>query len=79
MSDVRIIEAFGEASSLVDAFRARGVPITRSAVYQWKKRGIAPRWRQLVAEIAHEQGVSLPRGFEPKPKAHPKQRAQSTR
>lgn len=57
MRDKKLIEAFGDANVIVAAFEERGVPITRSAVYQWKRRGIAPRWRKLVKAIALERGI----------------------
>lgn len=57
MRDKKLIEAFGDANEIVAAFQEKGVPITRSAVYQWKRRGIAPRWRKLVNTIAAERGI----------------------
>lgn len=63
MRDKKLIEAFGDANEIVAAFAQRGVPITRSAVYQWKRRGVAPRWRDLLAAIAETRGIAVPRGF----------------
>lgn len=61
MRDKKFIEAFGDANVIVGAFAARGVPISRSAVYQWKRRGVAPRWRNLLVEVAEERGLPIPR------------------
>jgi len=75
----RCIDAFGSAKALAAAVSERTIPITQSAVYQWKRRRIAPKLRAVLAEIADEKGVPLPRGFEPAAKAQPKQRAQGAR
>ena len=80
MKDAALIERFGTAEALAAAVGEKsGVSVSRSAVYEWKRKGIPARWRRIVASLADEQGVPLPRGFEPKPKAQSKQRAQSAR
>lgn len=63
MDDKSVIEGFESAETLAAAIRARGIEITRSAVYEWKRNGIAQRWRRLVAEIAAENGIPVPVGF----------------
>lgn len=63
----RCIGALGSARELAEAVSERTIPITQSAVYQWKRRGrIAPKLRPALAEIAEERGIPLPRGFVPK-------------
>lgn len=67
MSDIafidRCIDAFGSAKALAEAVSERALPITQSAVYQWKRRGVAPKLRIVLAGIAHEKGIPVPRGF----------------
>jgi len=59
----RCIEVFGSARELANAVSERAIPITQSAVYQWKRRGVAPKLRPVLARIAQERGIPVPRGF----------------
>jgi hypothetical protein len=55
MKDAALIESFGTAGDLALAVgRKSGVPVSRSAVYEWKRKGIPARWRGIVSALAAE-------------------------
>ena len=69
----RAIKAYGSAKLLAEAVGARTLPITQSAVYQWKRRGIAPKLRATLADVAAAKGVQTPKGFlDPDSKPQPR-------
>lgn len=76
MSHADLIERLGGVSAVASAL---GTDTDR--VYQWKRAGVAWRWRQEFAEIARAHGVALPVGFDdpraktPKPRKRAKGRA----
>lgn len=74
-----VIERFGTAKALAKAVAAKsGVALSQSAVYEWKRNGIPERWRKILAAVAEDQGVSLPRGFAGAKLAGTKKRQQGT-
>lgn len=59
---------------------AKALGTDADRVYQWKRSGVAWRWRPKFAELARARGVALPLGFDdpraktPKPRKRAKAR-----
>lgn len=65
MSHRQLIENLGKGTEVAKWLHARGHDVDRESVYKWATNGVPWRWRPLVAAMAAEKGVRLPKGFFP--------------
>lgn len=65
MAHKDLIDKLGKGTEVANWLHARGHDVDRDAIYKWAVNGVPWRWRPLVARMATEKGVRLPKGFLP--------------
>lgn len=56
MKDAKLMKHLGTAEELAAAVHAKtGVKVSRSAVYEWRRKGVPARWRTVVDELARQK------------------------
>jgi hypothetical protein len=61
---IELIDSLGGPKCPSDSLRRRSrVHITPQAISLWKRRGVAWKHRQVIAEMARENGLPLPHNF----------------
>lgn len=62
--DATLIDALGGPTALAKKCAVlSGEHMTSQCVSNWRKRGIPPRWRVAVANMAVMSGIAVPSGF----------------
>lgn len=66
MTHRKLIDQLGKGTVVADwVSKAGGETVDREAVYKWATNGIPWRWRPLVAKMAKQKGIPLPKDFIP--------------